>query len=405
MTNFEKWKSYFKHIHAPAQFIEAGFYFAISAAMERRVWLSSGSHKIFANQYVLLVGPAGVGKGLVTGVVDQVLRENVRADNKDETIVRMGPSSGSYQKLVLRMAQKSAIARYTEDGKDIAYPYASLCCVLDEFTSFFTEHAAEAVTFFCSAWAGNIPYDRDTHSKGQIVVKNPSLSMIAGTTPGNFQKLNKHDIIGTGLDRRLLVVFAESNEWRQMEIPDPTEEQKQHLDDIVKHIFMLTTLCGRLTYSDEARERLADWWSHPDKCTASNHYMLRDYHPNKNSLLHKLCIARHMAEGQPAARMKQPITVEVADDAIRMLMSYERLRPCAWSETGSNLTYPTAMRINRWLHDYGAATRNRILDQFFAEANEQDIDNILRYLITSGRVVLDVEDNPLQPKYKAVKTK
>lgn len=402
MTNFEKWKAYFRHIHSPAQFIEAGFYFAISAAMERRVWVSAGTNKIFANQYILLVGPAGVGKGLVTGVVDHVLRANRRHDNQEEPIIRMGPASGSYQRLVARMAEKSEIVQLVENGNTVPYAYASICCVLDEFTSFFTEQASEAVTFFCQAWAGNIPYERDTNSRGRLFIKNPSVSLIAGTTPGNFQLLSKHDIIGKGLDRRLLIVFAPANEFRQFEIPEASPEQKKHLEDIEQHIFLLTKLCGRLAYSEAAKERLADWWSTPDKCTASNHYMLTDYHGSKNSLLHKLCIARHMAEGQPGRQLASPITLEEVDDAIRMLMSYEKLRPCAWSQTGANLQYPTAMRINQWLKDYGAHTRAGILDAFFAEANEMEIDNILRYLLTSGRVTLDTTDI-LNPKYKSVR--
>lgn len=401
MTNLDRWKYYFRNVHAPAQFIEAGFYFAISAAMERRVWVSSGTNKIFANQYVLFVGPAGVGKGLVTGVVDHVLRANKQPESTEEPIIRMGPSSGSYQRLVARMAEKSALIKAYEDGKEFMYPYASVCCVLDEFTSFFTENASEAVTFFCQAWTGNIPYERDTNSRGRFFIKNPSVSMLAGTTPGNFQKLNKHDIVGTGLDRRLLIVFAPANEWRQFEIPPHTAEQQVQLDDIIRHIYLLTKVCGGLRYTDAARERLSDWWSTPSKCTVSNHYMLRDYHPNKNSLLHKLCISRHMSEGEPGKQLASPITLEEVEDSIRMLMSYEKLRGCAWSETGSNLLYPTAMRVIEWLRHYGAATRDDVVAQFFAEAKEPEIDEILRYLLTSGRATLDAT-NPVKLKYQAV---
>jgi len=391
MTNFQRWKQYFANIHAPAQFIEAGFYFTISAALERRVWVSSGAARIFANQYVLLVGPAGVGKGLVTGVVDYVLRENTKP-NTEESIIRLGPVSGSYQHIVKTMAEKSELIQYSENGKMIAYPYASCCCVLDEFTSFFNEHAGDAVTFFCQAWTGNIPYESGTISRGRTFVKNPSLSLIGGTTPSNFQKLQKHDIVGTGLDRRLLIVFAPENEWRQFEIPPHTEEQLASMTIILQHVLLLSKVCGGLVYSQEARDYLTDWWAKPSNCMVSNHYMLRDYHPNKNSLLHKLCIARHMSEGEPARQMKLPITLAEVQDSIRMLMSYERLRASAWSESGQNLLYPVAMRIAGWLRDNGAASRATIVRQFFAEAMEDELDKILSYLNTSGRVRLDATD-------------
>lgn len=386
MTNIARWKEYFRTIHAPAQFVEAGFYFAISAAMERRVWVSSGSNKIYANQFVLFVAPAGVGKGLVTNVVDYALRENKQPDNKEDPLIRFGPTSGSYQRLIGRMAERSKIKPYTENGKVISYAYASAVVVLDEFTSFFTESANEAVTFFCQVWTGNIPYERDTNSKGLKFIKNPSLSLIAGTTPKNLQKLLKYDIIGTGLDRRMLIVYAAQNEWRQFEIPHHTPDQEAAMAHIVAHIRKLTEVVGPLVYTDEARDYCIKWWADPKANIVSNHPMLREYHPNKNSLLHKLAISIHMSEGEPAERITQPIDLATVKEAIRMLQSYEAHRGLAWSESGANHNYGVAMRVSEWLKSYGPANKARLYDVFFAEVNCLAFDEIINYLVTSQRI-------------------
>lgn len=398
MTLLDKWKSYFKTIHAPAQFIEAGFYFAISAAMERRVWVSSGSNRIFANQFVLFVGPAGVGKGLVTGVVDHVLRATPHPDNAEESLLRFGPTSGSYQRLIARMAEKSVLSKFVNDqGIPVGYPYASAVLILDEFTSFFTEHASEAVAFFCQVWTGNIPYERDTNSRGLKFIKNPSLSLIGGTTPKNLQKLLKYDIIGSGLDRRLLMVFASENEWRQFEIPKATAEQEAALRDVITHVGKLAqfdgpnAVCGGLTYSPEALDYCKAWWDDPKANTVSSHPMLREYHPNKNSLLHKLAIAVHMSSGEPRARLKEPISLDSVKEAIRMLLSYEAHRGNAWSEAASNHNYNVAMRVVAWLKQYGATTRADLFAHFFAEVDEKPFEDILNYLVISNRVRVIVE--------------
>lgn len=398
MTLLDKWKLYFKTIHAPAQFIEAGFYFAISAAMERRVWVSSGSNRIFANQYVLFVGPAGVGKGLVTGVVDHVLRATPHPKNAEESLIRFGPTSGSYQRLIARMAEKSTISKYAdEQGVERMYPYASSVLILDEFTSFFTEHASEAVAFFCQVWTGNIPYERDTNSRGLKFIKNPSLSLIGGTTPKNLNKLLKYDIIGSGLDRRVLMVFASENEWRQFEIPRASAEQEAALRDVITHIGKLAqhegaaAVCGGLTYSDEAIAYCKAWWDNPRANTVSSHPMLREYHPNKNSLLHKLAISVHMSSGEPTARIKEKISLDSVKEAIRMLLSYEAHRGNAWSEAASNHNYNVAMRVVAWLKQYGATTKPELFAHFFAEVDEKPFDEILQYLVMSNRVRVLIE--------------
>lgn len=382
----DHWKHYFKTIHAPAQFVEAGFYFALSAAMERRVWVSSGAHRIFANQFVLFVADAGVGKGLVTGVVDYVLRENKKPDLPDIPLITMGPTSGSYQRLVGRMAENSTICTILENGKPMAYPYSSAALVLDEFTSFFTEHAAEAVSFFCQVWTGNIPYERDTNNKGRLFIKNPILSMIAGTTPKNLQKLLKYDIVGSGLDRRMLVIYAAANEWKQFEIPKHTPEQLESIQVIIKHLAKLTKIWGCLSYTPEAHKFASDWWLDSSRSVVSHHPMLREYHGSKNALLHKLAIAVHMSLGEPEDMARLPITIPTVEEAARMLMSYERHRGDAWSESGVNHSYNVAMEISRHLKVHGASTKGDLYKEFYRQVKEQEFEEVMRYLLTSNRV-------------------
>jgi len=392
MKNIERWKNYFRHIHAPKQFVEAGFYFCISAALERRAWVSAGAHKIFANQYVLLVGPGGVGKGLVTGVCDEVvLRHWKKVNTDDEPIIRMGPTSGSYQKLIERMAKGTELCKYIEDGKERHYPYSSACCMLDEFTSLFTEHAKEAVAFFCSAWTGSVPYERDTNSRGRLYIKNPNISILAGTTPRNLSGLVKSDIIGSGLERRLLIVYAHENEWRQHEIPPIQPDQQRDMDQILEHIRDLSLVCGGLKYSPEANRYFADWWADRSRCEVAHHPTLETYHPSKNSLVHKLCIAVHMSEGSPAKQLQTPISVESITEAIRMLLSYEQFRHCAWRESAQNMKYTTAMRIATWLKQRPPVPYNEVKDNFYAEADDQALGEILSYLVQSGRAIITID--------------
>lgn len=393
MTNRNIWDAYLANNHAPLQFKEAAFYFCISAALERRVWVSSGVHKIFANNYVLFVAPAGKGKGLATNTVAEVLTHHkdpadvMEPDpEKRRPLISMGPSGGSYQRLIARMAESSRAITIVEDGKARPYAYTSCCMILDEFTSMFTEHASEAVTFFCSAWSGNMPYERDTNSRGRLMLYNPSISFIAGTTPKNIRTLFKYDIIGKGLDRRMLVVYAERAERAQFDIPPASDEAKRNFKLFLEHILLLTKVAGQLKYCPEAIEWARAWWVDVSRRDVNKHPMLADYHESKSALVHKLAIAIHMSEGEPAKRMAEPISRETVQEAVRMLHSYESVRDLAYKDAGQNDKYVFAMTMIDMLRTYKEMSVQDFQDRLYQMTDQRGVQEVTDYLIRSRRM-------------------
>lgn len=397
MTNRSIWNAYLANNHSPLQFKEAAFYFCISAALERRVWVSSTVHKIFANQYMLFVAPAGKGKGLATNTVAEVLMYHKDPNDlepdpqKKRSLIKLGPSGGSYQRLIQRMAEQTTAISIIEDGKAVPYAFTSCTLILDEFTSMFTEHAGEAVTFFCSAWSGNMPYERDTHSRGRLMLYNPSVSIIAGTTPKNIKTLFKYDIIGKGLDRRMLIVYAEKAEKAQFDIEDAPAEAKRNFKLFLDHILALTKVAGGLKYTPEAITWAREWWVDLKRRDVNHHAMLSEYHESKNALVHKLCIAIHMSEGEPSAKIREPISLETVQEAVRMLHSYEMHRDLAYKESGDNARYTLAMEAIRLLRTYGPKTVNEFVDMLYQWTDQRGVEEIRDYLIRSNRMELTMD--------------
>ena len=75
-TNLERWRFYMKDITSPDIFIDMGFYYMISAALQRRVYLGSDERPLFPNLYIILVADPGIGKGLVIIPVAQFLKHH-----------------------------------------------------------------------------------------------------------------------------------------------------------------------------------------------------------------------------------------------------------------------------------------------------------------------------------------
>ena len=70
--------------------------FTVGAVCERKVWLTTAKGKLYPNQYILLVGGAGIGKSLCTNIVFDLLSE-VRTP---ETPFHIAPTSVTKASLI-----------------------------------------------------------------------------------------------------------------------------------------------------------------------------------------------------------------------------------------------------------------------------------------------------------------
>src|SRR6188768_4309029 len=75
-SNLERWKYYCTTLTSPDSFIEFGFYFMISAALQRRVWRGGDRAPLFPNQYLIFVADPGIGKGQISRQVELMLRHH-----------------------------------------------------------------------------------------------------------------------------------------------------------------------------------------------------------------------------------------------------------------------------------------------------------------------------------------
>lgn len=392
MTNYELWRIYTSRLHSPKQFLDAAFYYMVGAAMERRVWLGSGHASVFPNQYVLLCAKAGVGKGLATGAAKTILNAVKDPKYPDKPFLSTGPDSGSYEKLAHKLADNVRTtyqgSTYITPAKEQPYAYSCIRMELDEFISFFHKEATNAVKFFCSMWTGT-DYNRDTFSHGEKALANPLLSFIAGCTPDDVRTLRKYDVVGTGLDRRLIVVYAEKNEFEQFLIPEASKEAIEAAMLLAQHVKKLTEICGKVSFTPEAKALGQAYWIDKNKTNVNHHSICESYNDNKQPQWQKYAIAMHFAEGEPAEKLVTPISAETLEAAIRQLHSYEMLRHFAYEQSAPNMISVAAGGMLNFVKKRGTVDQKEIIDRFFADWDMKQINEALEYLELSGRIKQD----------------
>lgn len=389
--------------------IESGFYFAISAALQRRVWFGDHAFPVFPNQYLLLCAPAGVGKSLVTDAVKALLSFNKKAPINPtptsafpqaldsgpmlraalasvdgEPIFPAGPDSNSYELFVNKLARSTQGHVYAgPNGAKQIYAHASMYLCLNEFSSVFKQNAEDMVTFLLTCWSGTGDYTRETLSRGKDYVKSPCVSMIAGTTPDNFQKLTKFDIIGTGLSRRMNIVYSEHNAFEQLLIPARTAQQSDAFFALTAYLKLLHSVFGRLTYSPEALGFLNEWWIAHKAKILSFPTAVQDYEANKNVHIHKVAIAHHYATNPDS----KEINLATAQWAVDYLTRVDTHRINAIAALGRNELSPISRRMSEFINQQpSGCPRNKLLVQFFPDASVPEIDACLTALEEQGKV-------------------
>ena len=305
MTNLEKWRFCLKDLVSPDTFVDWGFYFVIGAALQRRVWVSSGMFELYPNLYIVFTGPPGVGKGLVLRAIKNLLKKHKynphkqilkgadmgakityedlseftksigtvgtsmrgpdgRKKTKLPDLFPSAPDNTTFSDLVRAFTdnvRSLQIPKVDEEGKKYMewYHHCSMYCALEEVSSLFERHAHEIHNFFISAY-DSTRYERSTRMHGEEHIDRICLSFIGGTQPDFVKDSFDNKLFNQGFASRTHFLFAEKPRFRRLMIPPMDKEQEAAWKDLERYTKKLGEQYGQVQFTKEAYDFLCDWW-------------------------------------------------------------------------------------------------------------------------------------------------
>src|SRR5690606_1752494 len=150
--------------------------FLLSAVLERKVWVKTSKGQLFPNQYILLVGRAGVGKSLCTSTASTLLDEVKTAENP----LFIAPTSVTKASLIdaLDNAQRRII-RPQETPSVVSFN--SLIIIPNEFGVFLPTWEGEFMAALTDLWdCGRYAETRRTKNLS-IEIPRTQLNMLSAT--------------------------------------------------------------------------------------------------------------------------------------------------------------------------------------------------------------------------------
>lgn len=364
-----------------------------SAAMGRHVWLDTGAHRLYSNNYCLLVGPPGTRKNSAMNPAVALLRKN--------TQVKFAPddTGGQRQGLIAAIesstnnkmkSELSDLLTFDDFSAPDLTSLGSLTMNLDksdpdkhamfiaatEFGSFLGQGSIDMTRFLIKMWDCE-PY-KYALKKEEMVLKDPLVNLLGGTTSSDLATLLPPEAIGQGFMSRIILVFAPRknksvppSKWRL------DKQYESALNDVYKFLFY--DMKGGMTKTKEATEL-------EDKIYEQNIRLsdTRFIHYSERRADHLAKLAMTLA----AVSKRYEITAADYNEANIILIETEKHMSDALGEYGlSPLAVARQKLIEYIQHANGPVTSDLLWLIMRKDMRIIDFRNSISELINAGKIV------------------
>lgn len=370
----------------------------ISACLGRRVHLDFGIAPIFANQFVVLVGPPAVRKNTAINIMQRLLKEatgirfapddtggkrqglitaiqgEVQDENADVANILLNGKGSTAEELM----EEFGAMKVKIDSRDEHYLYA----VATEFASFTGMNELNMITFLNKLWDGE-DY-RYQLKKENFVLANPLLGLLGASTPSNIADSLPPSSIGQGFTSRIIFVYA--NE-KHKSIPRPAKLPARHekyIKELYGHLYY--NFDGQMRETPEATEAIN---ANYEKSSKLNDPRFVYYQDRRQQHLIKLAITL------AASRCSNEITHDDIQDADIILCHTEVGMPEALGEFGLSPASVAKQKMVEFLqHCRGPVTGNVLWAVMSRDMKHIDFQNALIELHNIRRITrLQNEDS------------
>ena len=359
----------------------------VSACLGRRVTLPFGITDIFANQYILLVGPPGVRKSTAMSIMQRRLR------NATEIRFAQDDTGGQRQGLIVAMQgdelheevadlenidaaamalnlDKIAGVSMKIDKRDEHTIYA----VASEFNTFIGHNSIDMITFLAKMWDGEDYEYRIKSSRNTLT--NPLLNLIGGTTPTNIASAMPPEAIGQGFMSRIILVYGDTK-YKSVARPKTLDKKaEEEIDNLYGHLFH--SFDGHIIEDTPARDLIDNLYEEEVKIKDPRFIY---YAERRHIHLIKLCMSL------AASRRSNIININDVDEATSILRTTESLMSDALGEYGMSPLSAAKQKMLEFLrHANGPVTTQVLWAIMQKDMKQIDFRNSVSDLINSGKI-------------------
>jgi len=393
--------SHLRGYETPTAFALWASIFFISSAIKREAWISWADEKLFANFYVIFVGPPGVVKkgttishGLkvfqecythIKNPAIRVLKGNEALKNGNGELsynFRIIKNKATPEALVHKMDTRKK--RPVEIGSTKRKPTSEVCIVVPELATLLgkKDYASTTTELLMDLYDPQDDWHNETIGRGSEHLRYLCTNFLGATTPRGLQQSIPAVATEDGFISRCIMVFQRRSARR---FPMPIKAGLG-IDELAKRLAWIAEhTLGEHTLDDGAQAVYNDWygkWKDDLETSIEQPYASSRFDIQVLKLALVLKASRY-DEGKVISR--QDVT-----DAIRIMQRTAATYPAMFGEVRTDAFWMKLDKVERYLKQKKKASRKDILNGQRITASELDI--IITHMLQASTIEIVRKD-------------
>lgn len=273
----DSFENYTSGLPSPDLFRTWGGIACIAGALERKVWVRTNMGDLYPNLYTVLVGPAGVGKTVITKTVGALWA------GLDEHHL----ASASVSKASLMDELRGAERKGPIGGGGLGFfAFNSLKILANELGVLIPGYDNDFMNVLTDLYDGHGYSERRRSKDLHFKIDKPQINLLAATTPSYLNNVMPDGAWEQGFISRVFLIYSGQTQIRSL-----FGEENKNTELLKKLEADLTTigrLCGGMTFSKEAADAITEWHMGGGQ-PAPDHPRLQHYNTRRTAHLIKLC--------------------------------------------------------------------------------------------------------------------
>lgn len=367
---------YTSHTETPRNYLLWAGISTLASALKRNVFIWYYDTQITANQYIILVGPPGIGKGVAISKGYNIARK-AKAINyiknwhtPQEVIEKIAEG---FSTITLKPGQVIT-ANMKMDH--------SACIVAPEL-AVFLQNYENLHSLLCDLWDQK-EFDYGTRNKGKFQIEDMSVSLLGGCVPDyvrNFSKDRLAPITGGFTARTIFVYAIEKFQLVNNNFGAPTGYVSQLENDLVNDLEHISNIKGELKLDQKAVilwEKI--YQDHnkrgPIDSDASQNFKSR--------------ISSHIIKTALAVSISETDNLTITEDHLRRAINYvEEVRDkvdVVFRSIGESPLAVAMSKVQTYIDSVGVCSYITLLRFMARDSTEDQLTAILSVLTKTGLI-------------------
>lgn len=304
----DSYLEYTEILPSPPLFRKWAAIWTVAAAMERKIWVRTMGSDLYPGLYVVLVGPAGVGKGVAVHPAEVLLR--------GVPDLHVGPTDISAASLI--DALNEAVRRIVLMGDPPYVEFNSLEVISRELGVLIPAWENALMNNLTDIYDGFVLEQRRRGKDIRIKILHPQINLLAACTPSYLNHVMPEGAWDQGFISRTLLIYSGEKTSRDPFAEDESAPIMGRLHgDLLHDLKNIALEFGRMSFTTPAAAAIKAWINSGCQPEPA-HPRLQAYNARRIAHLLKLCMVASMERSGDKV-----ISIENYSTALNWLMEAE----------------------------------------------------------------------------------